>query len=125
MFNNNIIIVNSYIPYYPKEKNCLHHTLLIEKYKRIQKDLQGYFLNVKLTNFDIIHHESRAENFKNIPNQDEYNFISSAIKSRRDDIYIQRNVMKKHFLNPEIKEKFKANNIFLSRMEKNAHEKKF
>ena len=139
MFNNNIIIVNSYIPYYPKEKNCLHHTLLIEKYKRIQKDLQGYFLNVKLTNFDIIHHESRgdvlehslkyyqqthAENFKNIPNQDEYNFISSAIKSRRDDIYIQRNVMKKHFLNPEIKEKFKANNIFLSRMEKNAHEKK-
>ena len=59
-----------------------------------------------------------------ISNQDEYNFISSAIKSRRDDIYIQRNVMKKHFLNPEIKEKFKANNIFLSRMEKNAHEKK-
>ena len=140
MFNNNIIIVNSYIPYYPKEKNCLHHTLLIEKYKRIQKDLQGYFLNVKLTNFDIIHHESRgdvlenslkyyqrihAENFKNISNQDEYDFISSAIKSKRNDIYIQRVVMEKHFVNPEIKKKFKANNIFLSRMEKNAHEKKF
>ena len=140
MFNNNIIAVNDYIPYYPKEKNCLHHTLLTEKYKKIQKDLPNYFHNVHLTNFDIIHHESRgdvlehtlkyyqqihAKNFENISNQDEYDFISSAIKSRRDDIYIQKDVMKKHFVNPQIKEKFKANNIFLSRMEKDAHEKKF
>ena len=140
MFNNNKILVNTYIPYYPEEKTCLHDTLLIERYKRIKQDLADYFLNVKILNFDIIHHESRGnpltydrkyyqqiheKHFKNIPKKDDrYDFISNAIKSKRDDIYIQKDVIKKHFIDEEIKEKFKRKGIFLSSMEKKAHEKK-
>ena len=56
---------------------------------------------MKILNFDIIHHKSRGdvltndikyyqqikqENFENIPRNNEYNFISQAIKSERDDI---------------------------------------
>ena len=140
MFNNNNIVVNRYIPYYPKEKTCLHDTLLIGKYERIKQDLPDYFFNVKILNFNIIHHESRGdplthdkkyyqqiheEHFKNIPKEDDrYNFISNAIKSRRDDIYIQKDVIKKHFIDEEIKEKFRRKGIFLSSMEKRAYEKK-
>ena len=139
MFNSDIITVNSYIPYYPKQKSCLHDTLLIEKYKKIQQNLQDYFINVQLTNFDIIHHESRGdplqrsvkyyqkirqENFENIPKQDEHNFISSAIRTKRDDIYIEKDVMKKHFINEEVKEKFRKKGIFLSSVEKRVAYKK-
>ena len=38
--NNNAIVVDSYIPYYPKQKNCLHHTLLIGKYERRSQQLK-------------------------------------------------------------------------------------
>ena len=139
MFNNNKILVDNYIPYYPTQKSCLHGTLLIEKYKRIRQDLQDYFVNVELINFDIIHNQCRGDvlkhdlkyyqqihqhHFENIPKQDEYNFISSAIKSKREDIFIQKDVMKEHFVNGKVKDKFKNNNIFLSSMQKKAHEKK-
>ena len=138
MFNNNKILVDNYIPYYPTHKSCLHDTLLIEKYKRICQDLKDYFVNVELINFDIIHHQCRGDalkhdvkyyqeichrDFENIPKQDEYNFISSAIKSRRKDIYIQKDVMKNHFVNEEVKEKLKSN-IFLSSMQKKTHKNK-
>ena len=104
-------MVDTYIPYYPKEKTCLHDTLLIGKYERILQDLPDYFFNVKTLNFDIIHHESRGdplphsreyyqqireEHFKNIRKEDDrYNFIRNAIKSRIDDIFIQKDIMKK------------------------------
>ena len=135
MFNNNNLTVNRYIPYYPKEKICLHDTLLIGTYNRIKEDLPNYFLNAEIVNFDIIHNKSRGdplthdrkfyqqiqeEHFNNIPKDenDRYDFISKAIKSRRDDIYIQKDVMKKHFIDETIKEKFRKNGIFLSSMEK-------
>ena len=117
MFKNDIV-VNSYIPYYPKEKKCLYDTLLIGKYESLKKNLHDYFENVKILNFDIINHESRGdlltnnieyyqqikqEDFENIPENDEYNFISSAIKSKRNDIYIQKKVMKKHFIDEKSK----------------------
>ena len=139
MYNSNNIIVDNYIPYYPKEKKYLHDTLLIGKYETIMKDLQNYFANVKILNFDIIHHESRGdllkhnveyyqqikqEDFENIPENDQYNFISSAIKSKRDDIYIQKKVMKKHFIDQETKQNLKNQNIFVSSMEKRAYKKK-
>ena len=138
MFTNDII-VNSYIRYYPKEKKYLHHTLLIGKYESIKKNLHDYFENVKILNFDIINHESRGdlltnnieyyqqikqEDFENIPENDEYNFISSAIKSKRNDIYIQKKVMKKHFIDEKSKQNLKNQNIFLSSMEKCAYKKK-
>ena len=139
MFNSNKILVDNYIPYYPKHKSCLHDTLLIEKYKRIQQDLQDYFVNVELINFDIIHHQCRGDvskhdvkyyqqihqrDFENIPKQDEYNFISNAIKSKRGDIYIEKDVIKNHFVNEETKKKLESNKIFLSSMHKKTHKKK-
>ena len=140
MFNNNNIVVNKYIPYYPKEKTCLHDTLLIGKYERIKQDLPDYFCNVKIHNFDIIHNESRGDpltynrkyyqqihtqHFGNIPEEnDRCNFKNNAIKSRRSDIYIQKDLMKKHFVGEELKEKFRRKGIFLSSMDKNAHRKK-
>ena len=139
MFNNDKIIVDSYIPYYPKQKNCLHHTLLIEKYKKIKSNLPLYFANVKLINFDLINHELRGtpllhslqyyqqirqQHFENILNEDQYNFVSSAIKANRNDISIYRNVIQDHFVNPEIKQKFKEKGIFLSAMESKAHKKR-
>ena len=139
MFNNDIV-VNRYIPYYLKEKTFLHDTLLIHKYERIKQDLPDYFFNVKILNFDIIHHESSGnllthhkkyyqqiheKDFIYIPKKDDkYNFISNAIKSRRNDIYIQKDVILKHFVNEELKEKFRRKGIFLSSMEKKAYEKK-
>ena len=138
MFTNDIV-VNSYIPYYPKEKKCLHDTLLIGKYESLKKNLHDYFENVKILNFDVINHQSRGdlltnnieyyqqikqEDFENIPENDEYNFISSAIKSKRNDIYIQKKVMKKHFTDEKIKQKLKNQNIFLSSMGKRAYKKK-
>ena len=139
MFNSDVITVNSYIPYYPKEKSCLHDTLLIEKYKKIQQNLPKYFTDVQLTNFDIIHHELRGdplnhsvnyyqrirrENFENISKQDEHNFISNAIRARRDDIYVEKDVMKKHFVDENVKEKLRKKGIFLSSMERRAAYKK-
>ena len=94
---------------------------------------------MKILNFDIINHESRGdlltnnieyyqqikqEDFENIPENDEYNFISSAIKSKRNDIYIQKKVMKKHFIDEKSKQNLKNQNIFLSSMEKCPYKKK-
>ena len=141
MFNSKKILVDQYIPYYPSKKTCLHDTLLIGEYERILKDLPNYFSNVQIVNFDIIHHECRGdplkheikyyqqileENFNNIPREnDRYEFISSAIKSRREDIYIEKHVMKKHFVDEDIKKKLRKKKKFLSSLEKKSEQKKY
>ena len=47
--------------------------------------------------------------------------VSLAIKSERDDIYIKKDVMKKHFIDEKTKENLKNRNIFVSAMEKKAY----
>ena len=131
--NNQIFAVARYIPYYPKEKTCLHDTLLIHKYESIKRDLPNYFSIAKIVNFDIINHVSRGdkltnsveyyqeireEHFENVRECDKEHFINFAIKARRDDLYIGQKIMKDHFVNEETKKKLREKNIFLSSMEK-------
>ena len=125
------IYVNSYIPSYPINKDILHDTLLRDKYEKINKNKKEYFSEVKIVNFDIIHNECRGdplqnsvkyyetiykENLQRAKEEDREEFISEAIKSRREDLYIEKDVINQHFkLTPElIKFKLKNKALFSS-----------
>ena len=126
------ICVNNYLPYYPVHKDTLHDTLLRNKYKKINGHKREYFENAKIVNFDIINNECRRDPLENsmkyyqtikqddlkyVRENDQGKFISSAIKSQRDDVNIARNVMVEHFRNSTDLIKFKQKNkILLSSM---------
>ena len=115
---NETIYVNNYVPYYPIKKDILHDTLLKEKYEKINKNKKEYFKNVELVNFDIINNRCKQTPLENsvkfyqtidkeklqcAREEDREDFISEAIKSRRDDIHIEKDVINKHFqLTPEL-----------------------
>ena len=116
---------NNYIPYYPLNKTCLHDTLLRDKYERIMEDTKSYFDNVKIINFDIIHHVSRQqplqrsieyyetiykENLKRAKKNDINHLIREAILSKRNDLHIQKDVLSKHLKNEQKLIKFKLEN---------------
>ena len=97
---NETICVNNYLTYYPIYKNSLHDTILRNKYEKINKNKKEYFENVKVVNFDIINSECRKDplqssveyyqtikqdDLKNVRESDKEEFISAAIRSRRDD----------------------------------------
>ena len=125
------ICVNNYIPYYPVEKDILHDTLLKDKYEKINKNKKEYFRDAKIVNFDIINNECRGDSLQNsmkyyqtihkenlqcAKQEDKEEFISEAIKSRREDLYIEKDVINEHFkLTPElIKFKLKNKALFSS-----------
>ena len=106
------ICVNNYLPYYPVHKYTLHDTLLRNKYEKINGNKREYFENAKIVNFDIINNECRGDplqnsveyyqtitkdDLKNIKKKDEEQFIAAAIKSRRNDVNIARDVINEHF----------------------------
>ena len=106
------IFVNNYIPYYPKKKDTLHDTLLINKYEKINENKKEYFNLAKVVNFDIINNECRQDPLENsvkyyqtiykknldcARQKDKEDFISEAIKSRREDLYIKKDVINEHF----------------------------
>ena len=129
---NKTICVNNYLPHYPMYKNTLHDSLLRNTYEKINKNKEEYFENAKIVNFDIIHHECRKDplqnsieyyqtikqdNLKYVKKNDEEQFISAAIKSKRDDVNVARDVIIKHFRNTTDLVKFKQKNkILLSSM---------
>ena len=109
---NETIYVNNYLPYYPLYKDNLHDTLLRNKYEKINKNKEEYFKNAKIVNFDIINNECRKEPLENsvkyyqtikqddlkyVKKNDEEQFISAAIRSKRDDVNVARDVIIKHF----------------------------
>ena len=115
---------NNYIPYYPPNKYNLDNTLLRDKYKRIMED-KSYFNNVKIINFDIIHHISRQdplqrsikhyetiykENLKRAKEKDINYLVREAIKSKRSDLCIKKNVLSEHFKNEQKLIEFKLKN---------------
>lgn len=78
------------------------------KYDEFVSNMDGYFKNAKIINFDIIHHVCRGDKlqnpqkyYKTIRNKDFNNYewhiqdnaISSAIKSYRDDIHFEHKVV--------------------------------
>ena len=115
---NDRICVNSYVPYYPNKKDILHDTLLREKYEKINKNKKEYFRNVELVNFDIINNHCKGTPLQNTVKfyqtidkeklqcareEDKEDFISEIIRSRRDDIQIEKDIINKHFqLTPEL-----------------------
>ena len=126
------ICVNNYLPYYPVHGGTLGDTLLRNKYEKICENRKEYFENAKIVNFDIINNECRGDpleksveyyqtikkdDLKLVRKNDEGKFISSAIKSRRDDVNVARDVAVEHFRNSTDLIKFKQKNkILLSSM---------
>ena len=129
---NRRICVNNYIPYYPVNNNILHDTLLRNKYENINKNKKEYFELAEIVNFDIIHNECRGnplqnsieyyqsiyqDNLKRAKEKDREEFISEAIKSKRDDLFIDKEVIIQHFKQtPEVIRFKQKNKILLSSM---------
>ena len=106
------IYVNNYIPSYPLYKNTLHDTLLRNKYQKINEDKKNYFREAKVINFDIIHNKCRGdplqnsvkyyetihkENLQRAKEEDREDFISEAIRSKRENLYVKNDVLNEHF----------------------------
>ena len=119
------ILVNNYIPHYPKHEDDLHEILLRHEYERINKNKKDYFRKAKIINFDIINHECRGDPLKNsiqyyetihqhdlqlAKKEDRDEFISESIRSKREDLYIERNIINKHFKLTQDLIDFKAKN---------------
>ena len=128
----NIIFVNNYIPHYPVHNNILDDALLRNKYENINRNKEHYFENAKIINFDIINHQCRQEPLKNsvkyyqtihehnlqcAREEDQEEFISAAIRSKRDDLFIKRNIIIQHFKQtPELIRFKQKNKLLLSSM---------
>ena len=126
--------MNSYIPTKVTEVHDLNSRLNKMKYDEIMSDLEYYFQNCYITNFDKIHHECRGDklNFskkyyetifydqliQNISYDDQEKFISFAIRSKREDVNFERKVILEHFNKLEVEKELEKKGVFLSAMEK-------
>ena len=111
------LLTNSYIPTRPKKYNNqqdrfdLDDRLNQMKFNEIIENSVSYFENVKLTNFDLIHNECNGSELSysrgyyqtlfrekldsEITDQKQKNsFISSAIKCHRDDVLIEKKLLR-------------------------------
>lgn len=127
--------VNSYVPKKVDFVYDLHSRLNQMKYDEILNDVDGYFKNCYITNFDLINHNCRGDKLnysrkfyqtifendlnENLNLENKYNFCSSAIKSERKDLFLEKKVYNNHF-----KEDLESKGIFLSSMRKRAFFKK-
>ena len=141
--------VTSYVPNRPVEdlhstkfEHSLDYNLKKQKYERIINNPEHHFKNCYVTNFDIIHHECRGDklshdrNFYNTISNKEINqnfigetsrktdFISSAVLSKRKDMFFEKVLLKEHLMKISIEKKLKGQNVFLSSMKKRAFLKK-
>ena len=137
----NKFYVNNYIPYHPNQKDTLHDTLLQEKYKKINKNKKEYFKKVEFINFDIINNQCKGtplqnsiefyqtiykENLQRAKEEDHEDFISEAIRSRREDVHIEKNLINEHFrLTPEQIRFKQKNKVLFSSMYGKKHAKKY
>ena len=134
--------VQNYIPSNPMKKlgngNCVHDlstTLQKMTFQKIIDDPDYHFKNCYISNFDLIHHECRGDKLsysrkhyqtifieqinKEITNDDlRYRFISSAIKSKQDDVFFGEKVFIEHFNRNKLEEEMKKKGVFLSAMKK-------
>ena len=126
--------MNSYIPTKVTEVYDLNSRLIDMKYNEIMQDLEYHFQNCYITNFDKIHHECRGDklNFskeyyetifydqvkENISEEDQEKFISSAIRSKREDMNFERKVIIEHFNKLKVEKELEEKGVFLSAMKK-------
>ena len=132
--------MNSYIPTKVTEVHDLNSRLNKMKYDEIIENLEYHFQNCYITNFDKIHYECRGDkrNFsqkhyetifydqleQNIDGKNREKFISSAIRSKREDINFEKKVIFEHFNKLKIEEELEKKSVFLSAMKKKFSEKK-
>ena len=129
--------VISYIPIKIEKVYDLDTRLNNMKYDEILNDLDGHFSNCYVTNLHQINHECRGNELeysrrfyetiflddlkKNINSKDRNNFCASAIRSRRKDLYFEKEVIIDHF---KKRDDLESRGIFLSSMRKRAFDKK-
>ena len=137
---NTAIYVNNYVPDYPSTNYYLHDTLLKNKYKKIMENKKEYFSKAKVVSFDIIHHECRGdplensvkyyetiykEDLRRAKKEDVDDFTGEAIKSKRKDLYLNKDVLNEHFkLTQELIDFKLKNRTLFSSMHGNAQRKK-
>ena len=126
--------IQNYIPTNPKlynknDKFDLDARLKQMTFNEIINDPEYHFKNSYVTNFDLIHNECRGdelhfsrkhyetiaykrfnEEITNKTNQEK--FISSAIKSERKDIFIEKKICDEHFNREKIEEKLQKKKSF-------------
>ena len=132
--------MTNYVPTKPKLNVCddLHNKLKNMDFDDIINNPETHFQNVYVTNFDLIHHSARGDplcyskkfyqtiaksDLKQIDFPYSYQFVAAAIKSQRDDVYFEKEVLEKHFKD-DIELKLLRKGIFLSSMKKRASLKK-
>ena len=132
--------MNSYIPIKVTEVHDLNSRLNKMKYDEIIENLEYHFQNCYITNFDKIHHECRGDKLhfskrhyetifynqlkQNIDEQNREKFISSAIRSKREDINFEKKVILEHFNKLKIEKELEKRGVFLLAMKKNFFKKK-
>ena len=123
-----------------KTYNDLDLTLKQMAFNEIVNDPDYHFENSYITNFDLIHHQCRGDelsysrkHYETISNkkikeeivfEDVRNrFVSSAIRSERKDVIIEKQIFKEHFNRETIEENLQNKGVFLSSMKKKAKRK--
>ena len=133
--------VNSYVPTKVTETDKdLDLKLKEMKYNDIVKDFDFDFENCYITNFDLIHHECRGDKLqfsrkfyetifydsveKNLDEINQEKFLSSAIKSERSNVNIEKKLIIEHFKRESLERNWEKKGIFLSAMRKKFYCKK-
>ena len=133
--------VNNYVSAKVTDTNKdLHLKLKQMTCNDIVKDFDYHFENCYITNFDLINHECRGDklNFsrkfyetiffadvkKNLDEINQKKFISSAIKSERTDLNIEKKLVIEHFKRESFERNLEKKGVSLSAMRKKFYCKK-
>ena len=98
-------------------------------FNEIVNDPDHQFENCFVTNFDLIHHQCRGDelsysrkHYETISNKkleeelvyedDRNRFVSSAIKSERKDVTIEKQIFKEHFNREIVEENLQKKGVF-------------
>ena len=141
--------VQNYIPTNPMKRpnsnnfgHDLDTTLLKMKFQKIMEDPEYHFKNCFITNFDLIHNECIGDKLvhtrkhyetisnkkinEEIPTDDlRYRFISNAIKSKRNDVFFEKEVFNEHFNKNKLEKELEKKGVFLSSMKKRTSLRKY
>ena len=129
--------MNNYVPKLTTDVYDLHTRLNKMKYDKIVSNFDEHFQNCYITNFDLIHHECRGDKLEhskkfyeiifynqmkeNLNEEDREKFCTSAIKSERNDLHLEKKVIDEHFRK---RNHLESCGIFLSSMRKKFYCKK-
>ena len=141
--------VQNYVPINPNKNNNkttrifndLDTTLKQMAFNEIMTDTDHHFENCYITNFDLIHNDCRNDELsysrkhyetisnkklkEEITSEDFRNrFISSAIRSERKDLLIEKQVFEEHFNKEMVEKNLQKKGVFLSSLKKRAYLKK-